>query len=54
MNIYEEEIMVLLDINWDGVIMSLTDFWLPTIVWIVVIVGVILLIKGIIKKKNDK
>lgn len=31
-------------INWDGVMQSITDFWLPTFGWILLIVIIIVLL----------
>ena len=41
------------NINWNGVIQSITDFWLPILGWVIGIIVVIVIIL-IIKKIKDK
>lgn len=41
------------NINWNGVIQSITDFWLPLLGWVVGIIAVIAIVL-IIKKIKDK
>lgn len=44
------------NINWNGVIQSITDFWLPILGWvigIIVVIAIVLIIKKI-RDKNDK
>ena len=41
------------NINWNGVIQSITDFWLPILGWIIGIIVVIVIVL-IIKKIKDK
>ncbi len=41
------------NINWNGVIQSITDFWLPLLGWIIGIIVVIVIVL-IIKKIKDK
>ena len=43
------------NINWSGVMQSITDFWLPILGWVVgiiVIIAIVLIIKKIKDKKN--
>lgn len=43
------------NINWNGVMQSITDFWLPILGWVVgiiVIIAIVLIIKKIKDKKN--
>ena len=43
------------NINWNGVMQSITDFWLPILGWVVgiiVVVAIVLIIKEIKDKKN--
>lgn len=45
------------NINWNAVMQSITDFWLPLLgcfLGIVAVIVVVLLIKWIIKRKNEK
>lgn len=41
------------NINWNGVMQSITDFWLPILGWVVGIIVVIAIVL-IIKKIKDK
>ena len=41
------------NINWNGVMQSITDFWLPILGWVVGIIVVIAIVV-IIKKIKDK
>lgn len=43
------------NINWNGVMQSIIDFWLPILGWVVgiiVIIAIVLIIKKIKDKKN--
>ena len=43
------------NINWNGVMQSITDFWLPILGWVVgiiVVIAIVLIIKKIKDKKN--
>ena len=43
------------NINWNGVMQSITDFWLPILGWVVgiiVVVAIVLIIKKIKDKKD--
>lgn len=43
------------NINWNGVIQSIVDFWLPILGWvigIIVVIVIVLIIKKIKDKKN--
>ena len=44
------------NINWNGVMQSITDFWLPILGWVVgiIVVIAIILIKKKIKDKKDQ
>lgn len=42
------------NINWNGVIQSITDFWLPILGWVVGIIAVIAIALIIKKIKNKK
>ena len=42
--------------NWNGVIQSITDFWLPILGWVVgiiVVIAIVLIIKKIKDKKDQ-
>ena len=44
------------NINWNGVMQSITDFWLPILGWVVgiiVVIAIILIIKKIKDKKDQ-
>lgn len=44
------------NINWNGVIQSITDFWLPILGWIIgiiLVIAIVLIVKKI-KDKKDK
>lgn len=44
------------NINWNGVIQSITDFWLPILGWVVgiiVVIAIVLIIKKIKDKKDQ-
>ncbi len=44
------------NINWNGVMQSITDFWLPILGWVVgiiVVVAIVLIIKKIKDKKDQ-
>ena len=44
------------NINWNGVMQSITDFWLPILGWVVgiiVIIAIVLIIKKIKDKKEQ-
>lgn len=44
------------NINWNGVMQSITDFWLPILGWVVgiiVVIAIVLIIKKIKDKKNQ-
>lgn len=44
------------NINWNGVMQSITDFWLPILGWVVgiiVIIAIVLIIKKIKDKKDQ-
>ncbi len=44
------------NINWNGVMQSITDFWLPILGWIVgiiVVIAIVLIIKKIKDKKDQ-
>lgn len=43
------------NINWNGVMQSIIDFWLPILGWVVgiiVVIAIVLIIKKIKDKKN--
>lgn len=43
------------NINWNGVMQSITDFWLPILGWVVgiiVVIAIVLIIKKIKDKKD--
>ena len=47
---------MLKNINWNGVMQSITDFWLPILGWVVgiiVVVAIVLIIKKIKDKKDQ-
>ena len=44
----------MLNINWDGVIQSIVDFWLPTIGWGIGLIILLVLIIVIKNYKKDK
>ena len=42
------------NINWNGVIQSITDFWLPLLGWIIgiiLVIAIVFIVKKIKKKK---
>lgn len=44
------------NINWNGVVQSITDFWLPILGWVVgiiVVIAIVLIIKKIKDKKDQ-
>ena len=44
------------NINWNGVMQSITDFWLPILGWVVgtiVVIAIVLIIKKIKDKKDQ-
>ena len=44
------------NINWNGVMQSITDFWLPILDWVVgiiVVIAIVLIIKKIKDKKDQ-
>lgn len=44
------------NINWNGVMQSITDFWLPILGWVVgiiVVIAIVLIIKKIKNKKDQ-
>ena len=44
------------NINWNGVMQSITDFWLPILGWVVgiiVVTAIVLIIKKIKDKKDQ-
>ena len=44
------------NINWNGVMQSIIDFWLPILGWVVgiiVVIAIVLIIKKIKDKKNQ-
>ena len=46
---------MLKNLNWNGVMQSITDFWLPILGWvigIIVVIAIVLIIKKIKYKKN--
>lgn len=40
-------------VEWDNVLQSIIDFWLPIFGWIVVIILIIIVIRCILKKRNN-
>ena len=47
---------MLKNINWNGVMQSITDFWLPILGWVVgiiVVIAIVLIIKKIKDKKDQ-
>ena len=42
------------NINWNGVMQSITDFWLPILGWVVGIIVVISIVLNIKKIKDKK
>ena len=44
------------NINWNGVIQSITDFWLPLLGWIIgiiLVIAIVFIVKKIKKKKEE-
>lgn len=44
------------NINWNGVMQSITDFWIPILGWVVgiiVVIAIVLIIKKIKDKKDQ-
>ena len=44
------------NLNWNGVMQSITDFWLPILGWvigIIVVIAIVLIIKKIKDKKDQ-
>lgn len=41
------------NINWNGVLQSIIDTWLPLFGWIIVIIIVVMVIKAINKRKKN-
>ena len=47
---------MLKNLNWNGVMQSITDFWLPILGWvigIIVVIAIVLIIKKIKDKKDQ-
>ena len=44
------------NINWNGIIQSITDFWLPLLGWIIgiiLVIAIVFIVKKIKKKKEE-